>query len=1078
MRKVKIKGLPNKASGGDTGRNSSGANEGLRRYFDGVKNYDSGMNQFAAPEFEVNKSISAVDRSEANIEAEGGEYAVVPGKAGIPESYKINGPRHGSGGVPLNLSDDSFIFSDTKDMKIKDKEILAEFGVSIPKKGKPKAYTPADLAKKYDLNKYKKTLLNPNSDRLERETAEAMIKNYNMKLGKLALVQESKKGFPQEVPEIAMPYLQSIGQDPSQFSGAQPQPPIAAYGAGVVGDPSQYSYGKYGGQNKQMAKRFNGLNIAQRGGEFEGAFWKSIMQGGGSVDDDTIVQETLYGTPSDVTINSGVVVRDQQQVPAEFQGDFFHYNAGAEEGVNPYTKTFGDRFRNTTKMFQNPRRNRQTTVFQDGGEKGTGIPWKEIPTENTGIPFPEIESKNTGIQWPDYQTEADYITNQIIPEQNLMTGPEPITLTPDQIVLISGSKKQKEEVLRRLKTDAEAAGLDENAYITETLKDMTYEQIKQAEKDMTGFPIKSLRKELEREAQAAGRAMNPGRPYDPDTGEFIDQTIGTNPNIEVEKKTIKKYNIPKTAKVWDEGDNYEESKTKAGDYIKRKDGTYQMIKKGKWEFDRKSTSGADNYIPTYGSIEEDVKKANEIVDANPDFFTRDGDKIKIKRSAKQLSLADKDFLTRVSSYGSDKGRLGAPGFNVGTQSSSGDPFYGFVGPDLVEYRYWKAKNPSGSVEDYESLTPQDREAAREEYFTDLGYDTNKIAELKKSGVFSDPEKLYTKEFMSGDEGFTARNQKFFDPEGFRPGHGDDFKFGLEHVDEYNFKQPTEYEDIKPEVVEAKKEIPMPDAPAYINQGTEAPWWAQDVGNMFMTVAERASLKKYMPNSIPIHLQKPDVVYFDPSRALAANAEQANIAAQTVGAFAGSQGTAQLSGIQGQAFAQAANTLADYEAKNVGVANQYLDKVNDVANREHLANAQRLKTLYDETTIANQQYDNSKRAANRNVFEAWRQGLTNATKTQSLNLLYPQYHVDPSMGGPTSFTNGRPQTERTPPGSASNNYAASWKQFQKENPDLMNDSTAVAYNVFKDSYGLNPRQNEMQRLEAEKRAFLKQRFTGQ
>jgi len=248
--------------------------------------------------------------------------------------------------------------------------------------------------------------------------------------------------------------------------------------------------------------------------------------------------------------------------------------------------------------------------------------------------------------------------------------------------------------------------------------------------------------------------------------------------------------------------------------------------------------------------------------------------------------------------------------------------------------------------------------------------------------------------------------------------------------------------------------------------------------MFMTVAERASLKKYMPNSIPIHLQRPDVVYFDPSRALAANAEQANIAAQTIGSFAGAQGTAQLSGIQGQAFAQAANTLADYEAKNVGVANQYLDKVNDVANREHMGNAQRLKTLYDETTIANQQYDNSKRAANRNVFEAWRQGLTNATKTQSLNLLYPQYHVDPSMGGPTSFTNGRPQTERTPPGSPSSSYAASWKQFQKDNPDLMNDDTKTAYNVFKDSYGLNPRQSEMQRSEAERRAFLKQRFTGQ
>jgi hypothetical protein len=264
MKKVRIKGLPKKAHGGPTG----GASDGIRRFMEGNKNYDRGMNQFAAPEFEVNKSISAVDPSEANIEAEGGEYAVVPGMAGIPESYKINGPRHNAGGVPLNLAEDSFIFSDFRDMKIKDKDILAEFGVSVPKKGRVKGKTPAELAKKYDLNKYKKILLDPNSDMLERETAETMIKNFNMKLGKLALVQESKKGFPQEVPAIAIPYLQNIGQDPEQFAQEQPQeqPQMAAYGAGVTGDPSQYSY-SYGGENKRMAGRFPGLDVARYGYE-------------------------------------------------------------------------------------------------------------------------------------------------------------------------------------------------------------------------------------------------------------------------------------------------------------------------------------------------------------------------------------------------------------------------------------------------------------------------------------------------------------------------------------------------------------------------------------------------------------------------------------------------------------------------------------------------------------------------------------------------------------------------------------------------------------------------------------------
>ena len=120
---------------------------------------------------------------------------------------KIKGPRHTNGGVPLNLPDDTFIFSDTKAMKITDPKILTMFG----KKAKKGGYTPADLAKPFDINKYKGILMDPDTDRKERETAELMIKNYIMKLGALALAQESKKGFPQGIPEMAKPYMEANG---------------------------------------------------------------------------------------------------------------------------------------------------------------------------------------------------------------------------------------------------------------------------------------------------------------------------------------------------------------------------------------------------------------------------------------------------------------------------------------------------------------------------------------------------------------------------------------------------------------------------------------------------------------------------------------------------------------------------------------------------------------------------------------------------------------------------------------------------------------------------------------------------
>jgi hypothetical protein len=159
-----------------------------------------------APDMKVNRSLTAVPREDANLEAEGGETVMgnIDG-SNIPSFYTIQGPRHANGGVPLNLPDDSFIFSDTKSMKISDPTLLKMFGLSNKKGG----YTPAEMSKKYDINKYRQVLQDPDTDKIARKTAEIMIKNAVMKLGALALAQESKKGFPQGIPAIAKPYMEA-----------------------------------------------------------------------------------------------------------------------------------------------------------------------------------------------------------------------------------------------------------------------------------------------------------------------------------------------------------------------------------------------------------------------------------------------------------------------------------------------------------------------------------------------------------------------------------------------------------------------------------------------------------------------------------------------------------------------------------------------------------------------------------------------------------------------------------------------------------------------------------------------------
>ena len=84
---------------------------------------------------EVRNTLQPVAREGANLEAEKGETAVV-NIDGIPAHFKIGGKRHSQGGTPLNLPDNSFIFSDTAKMRIKDPVFLGRFcleenGISV-----------------------------------------------------------------------------------------------------------------------------------------------------------------------------------------------------------------------------------------------------------------------------------------------------------------------------------------------------------------------------------------------------------------------------------------------------------------------------------------------------------------------------------------------------------------------------------------------------------------------------------------------------------------------------------------------------------------------------------------------------------------------------------------------------------------------------------------------------------------------------------------------------------------------------------------------------------------------------------
>lgn len=153
----------------------------------------------------ISTHLGPVPREEANIEAEKGETALVPTQDGL-KHFNIGGNRHVNGGTPLSVPSGTFIYSDTKKMRLGG-SVLGMFGKSPESKNK---YTPAQLAKQYDLNKYTAILNDPNADPIKKRTAELMIQNNQTKLAQLALVQEGKKGYPQGIPAIAKGYMEKL----------------------------------------------------------------------------------------------------------------------------------------------------------------------------------------------------------------------------------------------------------------------------------------------------------------------------------------------------------------------------------------------------------------------------------------------------------------------------------------------------------------------------------------------------------------------------------------------------------------------------------------------------------------------------------------------------------------------------------------------------------------------------------------------------------------------------------------------------------------------------------------------------
>ena len=412
--------------------------------------------RMSEPDRQSTKTITKVPRQAANLEAEGGETVLTFDPTGFPLFYTIKGPRHHSGGVPLNLPDDSFIFSDTKEMIIRECTILKMFNKPCNKKG----YTPADLSKQFDINNYRNILQDPNTDEITRKTAESMIKKYVIKLGALALAQESQKGFPQGIPVVAKPYMDANGISEGDIIPEEPSPMQQGQGQMSPTDqmpPDQYAQEQMpdGMQNaspdqmdeqqmqQMMMAQQQQRQAPQQGGVPEGAATPEMMDG--------MMQQMDRQQPMGrygMSMNSPMAMYGMEMggfYPEYAFGGFSRFDGGGNVTVNNSSGNITDP--NVLKKEYNTGNYKPVTGTNDGSYVPIGV-------DNI---LGRGQTKGTDVEWnytgggggnwnPTRQGAIDqYCKNMKNPKSKLFYGVDHVKIAEANFGYLKNSKNPKDQ---------------------------------------------------------------------------------------------------------------------------------------------------------------------------------------------------------------------------------------------------------------------------------------------------------------------------------------------------------------------------------------------------------------------------------------------------------------------------------------------------------------------------------------------------------------------------------------------------------------------------------------------------------
>lgn len=916
-RKVKITSLPQAGYGGSQNQNAVNQLYGNSAYM--VNKFSGAEQEEQEPAY--NQTLQPDPRSMAVLEAEKGETLIRKGtNSAIPEFFKIGGKRHSEGGTPLSgekATPDSFIYSDTKAMKIKDPAILESFGFAAKKGG----YTPAKISKKFDLNsKELREGLYSDSDPLRKKTAVMMADNYISNLGKLALVQESQKGFPQGVPQIAMPYMNKVGLDPAQFLPPSPEQGMmmAMYG-GIPKAQIGQSVNPGGMSNVSIDNlpqyEIDWLKFRQRATDpnqplpstqeymaAQRAYNKSKW------DNSSMINPLNWGPG----LNYGLT--------GQFENMGDSYSKYNGEGPMTTAIRYG-----TDPVFMGLAANNYGRLAETAGAIGEfALPGVRNFLQKASLPnileagTLALKDVATGIK--NVPANLTALANTALPYANITLPYIQKLASPAALGLLIYSHSNDEP----LTTEQEIALL----------------------KRLDTTEVNTLM-----ESPAASKISS----------DSLIEASRENPNIDVAKiepVTIKakpKVNVPKPSTGFTAPD---------GSIIEFEYGGESSYQTGgeKGTFLAKHTDASGKEYSSYLQGDKVVLVYNnEVVSTRPAtekdrpaISTYDKEAEDILRKIKPDIILNKDYVEGMQRGADAK----IPGTYGRFEKDAADKNWSWYGkpinwtnkPELkqVQKAYNKEMYNRFINADY---TPE--EAAK--YVKLIGFD-----ESKEEGQTAN----------DGKPGKWTETRVVFDvPK--KPG-----KPGKPNTP----RDPLEPGELNPP--------PIPRRPIG--------FYPQDVLNTAAAVGDLASINKYNPRMAQFVPEPMEPTFYDPNRELANNAELANIASANLAQFTGPQAfNTRFSDVQGKSLANAANVLGRYNNLNVGVANQFEQANKQINNEANFRNALMANDFYDKTVIANQQFDNSKRAARREAVDYVNAALENRFMTDQMNSLYPNFFVDPA-----------------------------------------------------------------------------------